>query len=234
MAVKRSKMITRFKELFPKVNLSKTRLNMLMDKLKSKPADDAEDSAIDEILNDFDGIYPFSEIAKDDDKARKLESDKAALEAKAKRKKGKSDDEDDDPDDDSEDGLGDDAPDWAKKMFKQNKSLAKSNETLKGELESIKSGSTTESRNQQVKDLFTESEVLKGLAPGIQDRLMKTIDFESEESPEDQIVSLEEDYKGMVQHNADNTNYSGPPGSGSPDVEVDAKKVDAVLDNMNI
>lgn len=234
MAVKREKMIERFKALFPKVNLSKERLNMLMDKLKGKPADDAEDSVIDGIINDFDEIYPFSDIAKEDDKNRKLAADKAKLEEDAKKGGSKKDDEDEDDEDDEDDDLPEETPEWAKKMFKQNKKLAKTNETLKSELEGIKSGKVTDTRSQQIKDLFGGSDVLKGLTPEIQNRLMKTVDFESDTPVEDQITSIESEYSELVQSQADKNDYAGGAGSGSSEIKVDAEKVDAVLDNMNV
>ena len=53
MAVEKSKVVNRLKALFPKANLSQKRLDALADKLASKPADDADDAAIDAVINDL-------------------------------------------------------------------------------------------------------------------------------------------------------------------------------------
>ena len=74
MAVDRLKVIARLKALFPKANLSQKRLDALADKLASKPADDADDTAIDVVINDFNDILSIEEIAREDDRVRTLEA----------------------------------------------------------------------------------------------------------------------------------------------------------------
>ena len=73
MAVEKSKVIARLKALFPKANLSQKRLDALADKLASKPADDADDAAIDLVINDFNSVLSIEEIAREDDRVRTLE-----------------------------------------------------------------------------------------------------------------------------------------------------------------
>ena len=76
MAVEPQKIKARLKALFPKANLSTTRLDALAAKLSQKPADDADDAAIDQILTDYNEDAPmtFEEIARHDDKVRTLEA----------------------------------------------------------------------------------------------------------------------------------------------------------------
>lgn len=75
MAVQPDAIKLRLRALFPKANLSKTRIDAIAAKLATKPADDADDAAIDEVINDFnDGPMSIEDIAKLDDKLRTLES----------------------------------------------------------------------------------------------------------------------------------------------------------------
>jgi len=74
MAVAPERIKARLKALFPKANLSKTRLDALAAKLSQKPADDADDAAIDEVLNTANEFHSFEDIARDDDRIRTLEA----------------------------------------------------------------------------------------------------------------------------------------------------------------
>ena len=74
MAVDKLKVIARLKALFPKANLSQKRLDALADKLAIKPADDADDAAIDAVIKDFDSILSIEDIAREDDRLRTLEA----------------------------------------------------------------------------------------------------------------------------------------------------------------
>lgn len=76
MAVEKAKVIARLKALFPKANLSQTRLDAIADKLAKKPADDADDAAIDAVINDFNDVLSIEDIAKGDDRTRTLEAEK--------------------------------------------------------------------------------------------------------------------------------------------------------------
>lgn len=221
MAVEKARVIDRLKALFPKANLSKKRLNAIADKLAKKPEDDAEDSAIDEVINDFNDVISIEDIAKDDDRARSLEAQNAKL------LKNQKSDPNPDPDDDDEDPIPDDTPDWAKKMFKQN-------QEMRQELNSIKSGKVTDAKTEQVRKLFGESEVLKGLTPEMQERLIKTVDLESETSLEDQVELISTDYSDLVQKAADSTDHAGGAGGGGKPKEVSQEAVDKVVDGMKI
>lgn len=76
MAVDPKRIKERLRAKYPKANLSATRLDELSAKLSQKPQDDAEDSAIDEILDDYNDLVSFEGIARNDDKIRQLESRK--------------------------------------------------------------------------------------------------------------------------------------------------------------
>lgn len=76
MAVEKDRIKARLRALFPKANLSKTRLDAIAAKLSPKPEDDADDTAIDALLTDYnnDSAMTFEELAKYDDKIRTLEA----------------------------------------------------------------------------------------------------------------------------------------------------------------
>lgn len=72
MAVPAEKVKARIKALFPKTNLTASRIDAIAAKLAPKPADDADDAAIDEVINQFneDSVMTIEELAKLDDKLR--------------------------------------------------------------------------------------------------------------------------------------------------------------------
>jgi len=74
MAVDATRISGRLRALFPKANLSTTRLNEISGRLSKMPADDADDAAIDAVINQANEYTPFSDIARADDKIRDLES----------------------------------------------------------------------------------------------------------------------------------------------------------------
>lgn len=67
----RDKIKARFKAKFPKVNLSDARLDSIADKLAPKITDEND---IDDRLDSLNDVLSFEDIAKQDDKVRKLES----------------------------------------------------------------------------------------------------------------------------------------------------------------
>jgi hypothetical protein len=104
---KRAKIAGRLKALFPKANLSTKRIDVITAKLESKVSDGADDTAIDEIVNQANDFMDFEALAKEDDRVRTLE---------ANQKKG---DESGDPpkDDPKNDPPKDDTPEWAKALL---------------------------------------------------------------------------------------------------------------------
>src|SRR5690606_33501808 len=71
---KKAKIAGRLKALFPKANLSTKRIDAITAKLESKVSDDADDAAIDEIVNQANDFMDFEALAKEDDRVRTLEA----------------------------------------------------------------------------------------------------------------------------------------------------------------
>lgn len=76
MAVTTERIKARLRVLFPKANLSKTRLDAIADKLATKPEDEATDDQVDEIISDYNDVINFEQLAKDDDRIRTLEKER--------------------------------------------------------------------------------------------------------------------------------------------------------------
>jgi hypothetical protein len=122
----KDKVKARLRALFPGVNLSKTRLDKIADSVASKITTEDE---IDDKLNDFNDIMPFTDIAKGDDRQRAIDAkkaqddaDKAKADADAAEKGG-------------EDNQDEKVPAWAK-------GLVTEVQTLKAQLAGEKGKST--------------------------------------------------------------------------------------------
>lgn len=233
MAVKKSKMIERYKHLFPTINLSKERLNTLMVKLSKKLEDEASDEDIDELLTETNDIYPFEDILKNDDRTRKAASDKKKAEAEAKKK---ADEEDGDEDEDDDPDLGDDVPDYVKKIVKQNKKLAKQNEDLNEKFKKFSSSQNTDRKRTEARSIFDKSEVFKNIEDEkTRNFWFKQFDLGSDVEFSDQLEALEEQHSVMFQGEKDTNKYANPAGGGGgKGITVDQTKVDKVVDNFNI
>lgn len=227
MAVAPEKIKARLKALFPKANLSTKRLDAYAAKLAPKPADDADDEAIDAIINDYNEVIDFVAVAKDDDTARTLAAKIKADADKAKGKKGGDNDDDDDQDDDADD---DDPTDT--KTDKLLKGLVKTIGTLKSDLDNIKSGTIKQTKQQEAQALLEKSEVFKCLDDEGKKFMLKNVELDSETPFTEQITSLEGVFSKMVQSNADGSVYGGPAGTGNPSSSVNEKEIEAMVDNM--
>lgn len=223
MAVKPEIIKARLKALFPKANLSQKRLDAYAAKLAPKPADDADDAAVDAIINDYNEVIDFEAVAKEDDKTRTLEADKKKADEAAAAKGGKGEKKEDE----EEVKIDDDAPAWAK-------ALLKSNEKLTSDLEAIKTGNVLQTKKQTASQLFEKSDVLNKLKEELKPRWINRIDVNSETPIEDQIKELESEYSELVQVNADNNQYGGAAGGGSTNTKPDATIVGEIVDNLNI
>ena len=213
MAVEKSKVIARLKALFPKANLSQKRLDALADKLASKPADDADDVAIDVVINGFNDILSIEEIAKEDDRVRTLE---------AKSKEPNPPTPPTPPNPEPPKG-GDDVPEYVKALLSKL-------DTVTSDLEAIKTGKVTETKKATASDLFAKSEVLKKIPESIRPNWINRIDVNSETPFEDQIKVLETEYSELVQSSADNDYYAGPAGGGSTSPRVNQEVIDKMLE----
>jgi hypothetical protein len=225
MAVSVEKIKARLKALFPKANLSTKRLDAYAAKLAPKPADDADDTAIDAIITDYNEVIDFEAVAKEDDKTRTLEADKKkAEEASAKAKGKKTDDEDNDDDDE------DDPTDT--KTDKLLKGLVKTIGTLKSDLENIKSGTVKQTKLQEAQSLLEKSEVFKGLDDETKKFMLKNVELDSETPFEEQIIGLETVFSKMVQGKADEGVYGGAAGAGNPSSTVNDKEIESIVGDM--
>ena len=216
MAVDKLKVIARLKALFPKANLSQKRLDALADKLAIKPADDADDAAIDAVINDFNSVLSIEDIAREDDRVRTLES-KANPNPPAPAPKP--------TDPPTPPTPPTDVPAWAQ-------ALLDSNKKLEGELEAIKTGKVIETKKQTASELFGKSEILKGIPETIRKNWENRIDVNSETPFEEQIQALETEYSELVQVNANSNKYAPPAGGGYTDLKVDEAVVNAVVGNI--
>jgi hypothetical protein len=126
----KEKILARFKEKFPGVNLSKARLNAIAVKIEGKVVDDETkiDAALDELNNS--GLHTFAEIAKEDDRIRGIE---AKLKQPATPPNKDPKEVNDDPPKDQPPAPPDDAPAWAKSLLESNKTMAQQLAALQGE-----------------------------------------------------------------------------------------------------
>lgn len=207
MAVKPEKIKERLKVLFPKANLSQKRLDEISARLAKRPEDNAEDDAVDQVINDANDLMDFEGIAKEDDRIR-------TLEAKAKAP------ETTDPEKEEKKEEGDDAPAWAKALLQK--------------VEAIEKGEITKSKQSSIRESFSKSEVLKNLSPEIQEAWIKRIPVSedlTQEQINEQITSLESEFKSLTQFTADNQDYSGaaPSFTSSNKKEVTTEDVRELL-----
>ncbi len=218
MAVEKAKLITRLKALFPKANLSQKRLDAIADKLAKKPADDADDDAIDVVINDFNDILSIEGIAKDDDRARTLEADnKAKAELLAKNKIDDPKPADPKPADSPK--GNDDAPAWAK--------------TLLEKVDNLEKGKIADTKIQTATKLFGASDVLKGMKPELQEKWINRINTNSETTIEDQVKELETEYSEFRQSFADSTEHSGPtPFQSGGKNEPSADEINEIIEEQ--
>jgi hypothetical protein len=222
MAVKPEIIKARLKALFPKANLSQKRLDALAAKLAPMPADNADDAAVDAVLNQANDFMSFEEIAKEDDRVRTLEAKANPTPAPAPA-----------PEPTpaptpapAPANPNDDTPAWAK-------SLIESNQKLTADLEAIKTGKITEIKKQTAQTVFEASEILKGLKPEIKTSWLNRIDVNAETPIEDQVKSLETEFTEIRQEIASSTRYAGAPPSFSDNNNApSADDVKAVVDAL--
>lgn len=221
MAVDAKRVKDRLKELFPKANLSTKRLDEISARLAKKPAEDADDAAIDEVINNANDFFPFEEIAKEDDRIRTLEQ-----KAKANTQQPPNTDGEDE-DDDLKGDNSDDTPAWAKAILADNKKLAE-------DLKALKEGKIIESKTQQAKKLFESSEVFNSIKDDkSKDFFFKQIDVNSETPFEDQIKELESTFSNLVQHQANEQDYSGAPPNGDNNGKPSDEEIDSIIENAS-
>lgn len=205
---KRAKIAGRLKALFPKANLSTKRIDVITAKLESKVSDDADDVAIDEIVNKANDFMDFEAIAKEDDRVRTLE---------ANQKKG---DEGGDPpkDDPKPEPPKDDTPEWAKALLSK--------------VDALEKGKITESKANTVADLFSKSEILKGLPENQKQSWLKRVNLESEDLAAE-VAGLETEYTELKQSIVNSTDLAGGTFTGTEGkTAISDADINAVMSNL--
>jgi hypothetical protein len=215
MAVKPEVIKARLRALFPKANLSQKRLDVIAAKLAPMPADDADDAAVDAVVNQANDFNSFDEIAREDDRVRTLEE-----KAKAPTPPTPADPP-------TPPTPPADVPEWAKGLVEANKALLE-------KVTAIETGNVLQTKKQTASQLFEKSEVLKGLKEDLKPRWINRIDVNSETPIEDQIKELESEYSELVQVSADSNQYGGPAGGGSTNTKPDDAIVNSIVENLNI
>lgn len=205
---KRAKIAGRLKALFPKANLSTKRIDVITTKLESKVSDDADDAAIDEIVNQANDFMDFEAIAKEDDRVRTLE---------ANQKKGE---EGGDPpkDDPKPEPPKDDTPEWAKALLSK--------------VDALEKGKITESKANTVADLFSKSEILKGLPENQKQSWLKRVNLESEDLAAE-VAALETEYTELRQSIVDSADLAGGTFTGTEGkTAISDADINAVMSNL--
>ena len=211
MAVKPEKIKERLKVLFPKANLSQKRLDEISAKLAPKPADDADDAAVDIIINDANELMGFEERAKEDDRIRTLEANQKPEPVPAPDPKPAP--------------TPDDAPEWAK-------ALAETNKKLLEKVEALESGKITETKRQTAAQAVESSELFKALTPEQRNRWIDRIKLDSEVSFEDQVKDFETEFTDIRQTLANSSSYSGPTPTGETDAKPSDKELSYVMGKL--
>lgn len=219
MAVKPEKIKERLKTKYPKANLSNERLDAFAAKLAPLPADDADDTAIDAVLEQANNLISFEDIAKGDDRLRTLEK-------KANPTPVPSPNPEPTPAPVTPVVTPtDETPAWAK-------TLIETNQKLTADIEAIKTGKIIETKKQTAQSVFDASEILKGLKPEIRTNWLNRIDVNSETPIEDQVKNLETEFTDIRQAVAETTRYSGPTPSGTTSNKPDDKMIDSIVDGI--
>lgn len=180
---KKQRISGRLKHLFPKANLSQKRVDAITAKLETKVSDDADDAAIDEIVNQANEFMDFEALAKEDDRIRTLEANQ--------RRGGE---EEPNPPSTPPVPQKDDTPEWAKALLQK--------------VESLEKGKITESKANTVADLFSKSEILKRLPENQKQSWLKRVNLESEDLAAE-VAALETEYTELRQSIVDSSEYAG-------------------------
>ena len=98
----------RLRELFPKANLSTTRISQYTEKLKAKLSEESTKEDVDNLIKDLNDLVDFEQVAKDDDRLRTYQKPQTKVEEAPKP---------------SEEPKSDDVPEWAKALLTEVKTL---------------------------------------------------------------------------------------------------------------
>src|SRR5690606_24507562 len=181
-------------------------------KLESKVSDDADDAAIDEIVNQANDFMDFDALAKEDDRVRTLEANQK------KGEEGKGNGTDPDPDKNQNPN-----PD------NETNTLLK---TLLGKVEALEKGEVSKSKANTVADLFSKSEILKGLPENQKQSWLKRVNLESEDLAAE-VAALETEYTELRQSIVDSADLAGGTFNTSTGKEaISDADINAVMSNL--
>lgn len=226
MAVPKERVVIRLKAFAGRANLSNTRIDELSARLCSLPADDADDAAIDAVITSADAMFPFKDIAAQDDmiiglkakvEKKPEEKTKEQLDAEAKAKTDA---------EAIEAAKKADTPAWALALIEANKKL-------EDKLTVLETGKVIENKKSIASQAFEKSEVFKALkTPEDKEFWLNQINVDSEVTHDEQIKGLETRFTGMQQTFAESLGYSGPTPSNGLPIKPDEKLIDSVVDSL--
>ena len=209
MSIEKATVIARIKAKHPKTNLSNARLDEISARLIKKLNDDADETAIDALIDEANDYNPFTEIAKNDDKIRDLE-------VKAKKKEDKVDDPNPDP-------LPSDLSPELKAYFEKQNQL----------IEGLTTKLTGFEQNQTKKTLsekFTSDERVKNIPAFIRDKYIPA----DETKFEDAVTELTAAYTPFAQsHKIESLGNDAPAAGTKPPAgnvkPASQEQIDAVV-----
>lgn len=227
MAVPKERLLARLKAyLTTKAinNLSNVRLDESSARLCSLPADDADDAAIDAVIANADVIFPFKDLASNDDRIRTLEAQTKKPETKTKEEiaaeeKAKKDAET------LETAKKGEQPEWVQALMSKL-------DAQDAKLSALESGKITETKQTLAKTAFEKSEKFKNLPEAVKADYLARINLESETPFEEQVTGLEANYETLLQHLANSTGHSGQPLGTGGNFKPDEKMLDDVVDSF--
>ncbi|MDQ6482229.1 hypothetical protein [Dyadobacter sp. LHD-138] len=228
----KEKVITRLKELFPGVNLSKARLDSIGDGLN-----DIEEADIDARLKALDKIMNFTETAKFDDKIRTIAAkekkdseDKAKAEADKKSAEEKEAADKKAKEDADKGGGGQQQPDIKAMLAEAIKAVV---DPLKEELQGLKAGKVAETRLQALQTK------LKDFNPILKDAYIDNFDpakFGTEEAFQEHLTAVETKLTTATQLLSDQglgqTGRPFTPTGGSAAKEASKEEASALLKSI--
>lgn len=210
----KKEIIALLKTKFPGVQLSAARVEAIATKI------DAKITTADEIeakLDEANELFPFADIAKQDDRIRSLEE-----EAKKKKPEPNPVPANPAPNPDPNNNDDKDTPPWAKSLIESQKALANDLSALKGE-------KVTNTRRA------TYLESLKGTSKEYQEREMKKFDrmkFETDEEFNEFLTEAKELHADAIQDDAlDGVGNDKPLASSSGNASA-KRATDAELDEV--
>lgn len=141
----KEKILTAIKTKFPKLNLSKKRLDEISAKIETMVVDD--ETKIDASIDEFNGFFSFDELAKQDDTIRNLQ-------AKLKSQQSVNSQNVQPQNEPIEEDEFKDAPPYIKALLESNKKMAAEFEQLKAEKTATSFKTKATDRLKEIPEVF--------------------------------------------------------------------------------